>query len=378
MKTGRNKRRFAAISLSLGMLAALGGFTACAEKDEAQGAQVKATFSFDTFEELHGVKTKNFQGKLSLGTGEGMFTEGKASMKLSVAKPATYIYHRYSERKDFLTPIFSLPIRETDLAATAAFTMDVFNANAYDSGVYLFAKNVGGEVIYSAYGAARANEWNKLSFPVNQAFVSEKITEIYVSVADTNENTVYYFDNFVSHAGQSAPISAHYSGNVISALSSAEELRALNVFTKTHFPAFHAALASDPEDGSRTVVSLVHESYGGGENSVSYWKDGRLYGFTLSGGAIAGFDFSAMKYCSIEAYNAMPFKKKVTISLSDGETTKSAEAELPVTGWTKLRVENPFGENVKEISITASSYDNFRAGNIYFKNLTAEGAENEN
>ena len=200
MKTGRNKRRFAAISLSLGMLAALGGFTACAEKDEAQGAQIKATFSFDTFEELHGVKTKNFQGKLSLGTGEGMFTEGKASMKLSVAKPATYIYHRYSERKDFLTPIFSLPIGETDLAATAAFTMDVFNANAYDSGVYLFAKNVGGEVIYSAYGAARANEWNKLSFPVNQAFVSEKITEIYVSVADTNENTVYYFDNFVCGA----------------------------------------------------------------------------------------------------------------------------------------------------------------------------------
>ena len=103
-----------------------------------------------------------------------------------------------------------------------------------------------------------------------------------------------------------------------------------------------------------------------------------MYGFTLSGGAIAGVDFSAMKYCSIEAYNAMPFKKKVTISLSDGETTKSAEAELPVTGWTKLRVENPFGENVKEISITASSYDNFRAGNIYFKNLMAEGAENEN
>ena len=58
MKTGRNKRRFAAISLSLGMLAALGGFTACAEKDETRGEQVKATFSFDTFEELHGVKTK--------------------------------------------------------------------------------------------------------------------------------------------------------------------------------------------------------------------------------------------------------------------------------------------------------------------------------
>lgn len=377
----RKQRRTGKLCALLAVtLCASCAFTACefGAKSDENATKSNVIFSFDSYDILHSLSIQNFQGRMSVCTDEDMVTQGAASMKLTVVKPSTYEWHRYSEWKDYRAPRLTLPLEETELSKTAAFTLDTYNDNDYDTGMYLFATDVEDNIVYSAYDTAYAKTWTKLSFSVNQAFVSEKIYKIYLSIADTNENTTYYFDNFQAHAGTSAPITAKAKGNVLSSLSTMEELYSLNVFTTTHSPAFHAAIQTDPNDAQKKVLALVHENYSGAENSVSYTSDGRIYGIRLAPSVTENYDFSAMRYCSVEVFNAMSTPKKVTIALSNDSDTDVCEVEIPVGEWTKISVENTLGSAVKEISVTMRCYDNFSQGTVYLRNLLAEGENHEN
>ncbi|MBQ8684584.1 MAG: hypothetical protein IJ514_00220 [Clostridia bacterium] len=365
----KNKKKILAF-LTLACTLVCTGFTGCKEDT----APVTSLYTFDGYDEISHVLTENVQGRLRPCSDEGYYTEGSGSLKLTVTKPTSYAWHRYGEAKDFLPPTLKFPIDETSLTSVSAFTVDVYNANAYDTGVYLYVKSAD-KIAYSGYAVANANRWSKLSFAVNACFAKGSVTDVYISIADTNENTTYYFDALQTVGGTSAQPRVSSDGTTVLALDNAEELRALGFYTKTDVPAAHLRLASDPQSGTDTVVAVLTEKYTGRINPISWVSDDREYGFTVWETAVKNYDFSEARKCYIEVYNATEGAKKITLFVGDGTNTATTEKEIPVGEWTKLSVNNLLSLDLTKISqlgVSMNSYDGFEAGTVYFKNLSVE------
>ena len=364
------KKKFAFFALAIAATASLGGLTACGEDE----TNLSTAQGFNGYNEIQYVTTENLQGRLRACADDGFYTEGSTSLKLTVQKPTSYAWARYGEAKDFLPPTLKFPIEERDLNTVQTFLLDVYNANAYDTGVYLYAKSAE-KVIWSAYATAQSGKWNKLAFPVNADFASGIVTEVCAAIADVNENTTYYFDNLQIVDGTATTPEVGHNGNVVVAFENADERKAAGFFCKTDVPAANLAFAFDPENKSRGVMALRTEAYSGRINSVSHTKDDREYGFTVARSAVESFDFTNARKCYIEVYNACGEPKKLTLSVGDGEKVASRETEIPVGKWTKLSVNNLLSldlTKISEISVTLNSYANFEAGAIYFKNLSVE------
>ena len=334
------------------------------------------SYGFDSYEEIARITTSNFQGSMSQCKEETFVTAGQGSLKLNVKKATSYDQHRYGEVKDYLAPTISFPVDEIDLANTQYFTLDVYNNNDYDTGLYLYATK-DSKIVFSSYAVAPQNKWSKAVFSLNTNFAQEMITSLYLSIADTNQNTTYYFDNFSTVAGKTLVPKFSSSTTNILELNTANDLLALDFFTKTSTPASHLAIANDPTDGSKIVTALAHENYTGRNNPASYTADDKEYGFSVWTKVLARYDFSEVKKITLEVYNGMRTPKKICLSVSDGKNVAERETEVPVGRWTTISVNNLLDLNlalggIKDISVTLNSYDNFAAGTIYFRNLSVE------
>ncbi len=353
------------------------GFSGCAEETAGH----KELFGFESYEDLLKVSTENFMGGIKACQEEGFFTQGNGGMKLSVSKPASYNYHRYSEKKDYLTPTLVVPIAETDLSTVQAFTLDVYNANDYDTGVYLYTKE--GEMTdwsderkigFCAYAVAQKGKWNKLSFTVNGEFDTGKYKRLFVSVVDTNENTTYYFDSLCAVEGTSKKPNVSSNGSTVLAMNKSEEVRALDWYTKGSLPASYLALGSDPVSGE-SVTALVHEPFTGRKDPASFEYDDRDYGFNVWEEVVKNYDFQGARKIKLEVYNGMKTTKKITLSISDGTNVAQRETEVPMGQWTTISVNNLLKldlSKIENIGVTLKAYDNFDAGTIYFRNLAVE------
>lgn len=353
------------------------GFTGCNQSSQ-QGADSASAFAyacgFDDYEEISRITTSNFQGSMKVCKEKDFFTDGTSSLKLNVKKATSYDWHRYGETKDYLAPTLQIPISETDLGNTQAFTLDVYNDNDYDTGIYIYAKS-NGDIIYSGYDVATKKKWNKLVFSVNTLFTNGVISDVYISVSDTNENTTYYFDSFAVVEGTTSLPNVSSSEKHILELKTAADISALQYFTKTDSPASHLSLAYDPVDSSKQVTGLIHENYTGRSNPLSYLKDDKEYGFSVWEKVLSRYDLSDVKKITLDVYNGMKTSKKIDLRVSDGENVASRQTEVPIGTWTTISVNYLVGldlTSIKDITVSLNCYDNFEAGAIFFRNLSVE------
>lgn len=363
------KKKITCFLLAIVTMATLGGLTACSKEE----VKKEDSFGFNCYDEIQYVTTENILGRLRACSDEGFYTEGSASLKVTIQKPTSYNWHRYGEKKDFLPPTLKLPIKERNINTAQAFLLDVYNANIYDSGVYMYAKSAG-KIIWSGYCVAQAGKWNKLAFTVNGDFANGTISDVYVAIADTNENTTYYFDNLQVVEGEGKTPTIESNGNTVVAFSTANEIKAAGFYTKTDVPAAHLAFATAP-DGKTALLVLNTENYSGRINSVSYMRDDREYGFTVAKSVLENFDFTSASTCYIEVYNACCEPKKIKLTVADGENIATSETEIPVGAWTKVSVNDLSSielAKISEVTVTLNAYNNFEAGSLYFKNLSVE------
>ena len=362
------KKKHIFLALALTATVTLGGFTAC-----GGGLQAKTALGFNCYDDVKFVSMSNILGRIRTCSDDGFYTEGGASLKLDIQKPTSYNWHRYGEKKDFLPPTLKFPIEEQNISGISTFLLDVYNANGYDTNVYLYAKSAD-EIIWSACATAQSEKWNKLAFSVNADFSNGVINEVYVAIADVNENTTYYFDNLKIVNGSVGTPEVAHNGNVIAAFQTADEVKAAGFYTKTDIPAASLSYATAP-DGKTAALAVKTESYSGRINSVSYLRDDREYGFTIAKNVLESFSFANARKCYIEVYNACEKARRITLTVSDGENIATRETEIPVGVWTKVSVNNLLSldlTKINEVTVALNAYDHFEAGALYFKNLSVE------
>lgn len=181
-------------------------FPACDQKDGAVNISING---FESYDEVRKTMPLGFVGELDINRDDKYITQGDASIKVVLERTSGLATRAWlttsAEGGDYISDnvnarLSFYPKREyNQLQKVNSFSVDIYNANDYDTEVIFFATDVNGAVMYSCTRTLRKSQMNEICFPLNGLFYADAMTFVNkynIAFVGAGKDEVYYVDNF--------------------------------------------------------------------------------------------------------------------------------------------------------------------------------------
>lgn len=362
-------------------------FPSC-KKEESATAQING---FESYDEMRTVFLDGAVGAFDVNTDAKYVTDGSASMKFTLTRTSAiategWIVTSTATGEDYADNVVAnlvfLPKSEyNQLAKVDAFSVDIYNANAYATKAVLYAVDTEGNVMFLSMRDLEKESWNNLTFPLNGLFyenATKLVSRYRLAFVGKSMNETYYLDNFVAELGKGgakATVTKEESGKILS-FNKESDLDYCNLVSYTPVPAVNAYYSANG-DFSQTGGALCLETmpYSGTQASRSAGTQKatangggvQIYGELLSG-------IPTGSNILVDAYVANADTKNVNITLSDGTNTTTQSFAVAGGAWQTLNVQAGKVDITKltQLVVTVDTTESTKNVKVYLDDLRYE------
>ena len=364
-------------------------FPACKQKDGNLNISVNG---FESYDEVRTTMPLGFVGELDINRDDKYITQGDASMKVVLertsglatrawlttsAEGGEYISDNVNARLSFY------PKREyNQLQKVNSFSVDIYNANDYDTEVIFFATDVNGAVMYSCTRTLRKTQMNELCFPLNGLFYADLMTLVNkynIAFVGEGKDEIYYVDNFNVQLNDGE---TEYSVQKTDAWSflnfnNVQDMQYVNQLSYTEMPVVKVYYNADRRF-SKTSGSLCMEMlpFTGTEalrSNATHQAMKKGCGVELHTGILTQ-EIAFAEKILLDVYVDSAQSKLLHLSVSDDKITKTVDYTVAGGKWQTLTFAcneiNP--SNLTEFVVTVDTSENSERTKIYLEDIRYE------
>lgn len=359
---------------------------------QGDGVTTLSVNGFESYDEIRTTMPLGFVGTLDVNRDGAYITQGNASLKVdlertsglatrawltSSAEGGEYLSDNVNARLSFY------PKREyNQLQKVNSFSVDIYNANDYDTQVIFFANDVNGAVLYSCTRTLKKSKMNELCFPLNKLFYGEAMTLVNkynIAFVGEGKDEVYYVDNFNVQLGEGG---TDYSVEKSAAWSfldfnDAQNMRYVNQLSYTEMPVVKAYYNADRRfsqmGGSLCLETMPFTGTEASRSNATHQAMKKGCGVELYTGVLSK-DIALAERILLDAYVDSSESKILHVSLSDKEKTETLSYTVTGGKWQTLSF--PCDEidpsNLTKFVVTVDTSENSERTKIYLDDIRYE------
>lgn len=362
---------------------------ACKQND---GEKTLSVNSFENYDEMRVAMPSGFVGSLDVNRDGAYITQGNGSMKVVLERTSGLATRAWltcsAEGGEYISDnvnakISFYPKREyNQLQKVDSFSVDIYNANDYDTQVIFFATDINGAVMYSCTRTLKKAQMNELHFPLNGLFYEDMMTLVNkynIAFVGEGKDEIYYVDNFNVHLGAGGTKYSVQKSDAWSFLTfnDAQDMRYINQVSYTEMPVVKAYYSADKRF-SKTGGSLCLEAlpFTGTEalrSNGTHQAMKKGCGVELYTGVLSK-DIALAEKILLDAYVDSAESKILHVSISDDKITETFSYTVTGGRWQTLTF--PCNEidpsNLTKFVVTVDTSENSERTKIYLDDIRYE------